>query len=126
MRRHVKSCGCSRAAGGTGRRARLRGVWGNPSGFESRVAHQLKRPERLSACFPPITAQNSVVFARTQALVFTGSVAAPPRDRTFACVDRRPIIPAGLTSGLFTLEEARRAGLSPRQLEGRSWQRVER
>src|SRR6266540_384508 len=29
----------SRAAGGTGRRARLRGVWGNPSGFESRVAH---------------------------------------------------------------------------------------
>src|SRR5690348_12642365 len=30
----------SRAAGGTGRRARLRGVWGNPSGFESRVAHQ--------------------------------------------------------------------------------------
>src|SRR5215469_17428266 len=27
------------AAGGTGRRARLRGVWGNPSGFESRAAH---------------------------------------------------------------------------------------
>src|ERR1700686_3506913 len=37
--RRVKSSGCSRAAGGTGRRARLRGVWGNPSGFESRVAH---------------------------------------------------------------------------------------
>jgi RNA polymerase sigma-70 factor, ECF subfamily len=34
-----KITGCSRAAGGTGRRARLRGVWGNPSGFESRVAH---------------------------------------------------------------------------------------
>src|SRR5438094_7325368 len=28
-----------RAAGGTGRRARLRGVWGDPSGFESRAAH---------------------------------------------------------------------------------------
>src|SRR6202011_1880907 len=28
--------------------------------------------------------------------------------------------------GLFTLEQARLAGLSPRQLEGRSWQRVER
>ncbi len=35
----VISTGCSWAAGGTGRRARLRGVWGNPSGFESRVAH---------------------------------------------------------------------------------------
>ena len=39
LHRRVKSTGCSRAAGGTGRRARLRGVWGNPSGFESRVAH---------------------------------------------------------------------------------------
>jgi hypothetical protein len=67
-----------------------------------------------------------VVFARTQALVFTGSVAAPPRDPECSCVGRRPIIPAELTSGPFTLEEARLAGLSPRQLEGRSWQRVER
>jgi hypothetical protein len=29
------------AAGGTGRRARLRGVWGHPSGFESRAAHHI-------------------------------------------------------------------------------------
>src|SRR4029077_17346182 len=37
-----RACGHpSRAAGGTGRRARLRGVWGNPSGFESRAAHHL-------------------------------------------------------------------------------------
>src|SRR5579864_2429303 len=38
----------SRAAGGTGRRARLRGVWGNPSGFESRVAHHAFRTANRS------------------------------------------------------------------------------
>ena len=27
------------AGGGTGRRARLRGVWGNPCGFKSHLAH---------------------------------------------------------------------------------------
>src|SRR2546429_4201195 len=42
----VEFTGAARAAGGTGRRARLRGVWGNPSGFESRVAHH-------SWSFPP-------------------------------------------------------------------------
>src|SRR2546428_575576 len=30
-----------RRSGGTGRRARLRGVWGNPRGFESPLRHQL-------------------------------------------------------------------------------------
>src|SRR5207249_6528046 len=35
----VEFTGAARAGGGTGSRARLRGVWGNPSGFESRVAH---------------------------------------------------------------------------------------
>ncbi len=27
-------------SGGIGRRARLRGVWGNPYGFKSRLSHQ--------------------------------------------------------------------------------------
>src|SRR5438105_15919089 len=40
----VESRSAARAAGGTGRRARLRGVWGKPSGFESRVAHHWRRP----------------------------------------------------------------------------------
>jgi hypothetical protein len=41
-------------------------------------------------------------------------------------VGRQPFIPEALRSRLFTLEEARLAGLSQRQLEGRSWQCVER
>jgi very-short-patch-repair endonuclease len=41
-------------------------------------------------------------------------------------VGRQPHIPVDLKARLFTLEEARVAGLSPRQLEGSSWQRVER
>ncbi len=36
----------------------------------------------------------------------------------------RPVVPAELTSGPFTLAEARRAGLTRRQLQGRSWRRV--
>lgn len=39
---------------------------------------------------------------------------------------RQPFIPAGLRSGLFTLEDARLAGLSRRQLAGKSWRRVGR
>jgi hypothetical protein len=41
-------------------------------------------------------------------------------------VARRPFVPLALRSGLFTLEEARLAGLSRRQLAGQSWRRVER
>jgi len=37
---------------------------------------------------------------------------------------RRPCIPAALTSGLFTREDARRAGLTRAQLQGRSWRRL--
>src|SRR5206468_12699073 len=47
-------------SGGTGRRARLRGVWGNPWGFESPLRHHLhppgllhsttRAPPRLAAC----------------------------------------------------------------------------
>jgi hypothetical protein len=36
----------------------------------------------------------------------------------------RPVVPAELTSGPFTLADARRAGLTRRQLQGRSWRRV--
>lgn len=39
---------------------------------------------------------------------------------------RQPRIPVELTSGPFTLEQARLAGLSRRQLAGTSWRRVER
>src|SRR6267143_5355257 len=59
----VEFTGAARAAGGTGRRARLRGVWGNPSGFESRVAHHLT----VSARKPPIDSPTSVVSARKPA-----------------------------------------------------------
>ena len=42
-------------SGGTGRRARLRGVWGNPWGFESPLRHQPSIAARLSgrarSCF---------------------------------------------------------------------------
>src|SRR3981081_2618607 len=41
-------------------------------------------------------------------------------------VPRRPMIPLELRSGTFSLEEARQAGLSRRQLGGQSWQRLER
>src|ERR1700682_3961850 len=51
--RPVKSSGGSWAAGGTGRRARLRGVWGNPSEFESRVAHQHGATDPTLAGFDP-------------------------------------------------------------------------
>ena len=34
----------SRGSGGTGRRARLRGVWITPYGFKSRLPHQTKAP----------------------------------------------------------------------------------
>src|SRR5207245_11668637 len=37
----------SRRSGGTGRRARLRGVWGNPWGFESPLRHQSFFPEAI-------------------------------------------------------------------------------
>ncbi|HEV1992563.1 MAG TPA: type IV toxin-antitoxin system AbiEi family antitoxin domain-containing protein, partial [Candidatus Dormibacteraeota bacterium] len=41
-------------------------------------------------------------------------------------VAREPVVPIELRSGLFTLQEARLAGLSRRQLAGQSWRRVER
>ena len=34
----------TRESGGTGRRARLRGVWITPYGFKSRFSHQVKQP----------------------------------------------------------------------------------
>src|SRR5215813_6630476 len=37
---------------------------------------------------------------------------------------RRPVVPEELTSGPFTLSEARRAGLSRSQLRGSSWKRI--
>src|SRR6202140_5324240 len=51
--RPVKSSGCSRAAGGTGRRARLRGGWGNPSEIKYRVAHQCGATDPTLAGFDP-------------------------------------------------------------------------
>src|SRR5207245_8866446 len=42
-------------SGGTGRRARLRGVWGNPWGFESPLRHQF----RWGASSAPPTPQRS-------------------------------------------------------------------
>jgi very-short-patch-repair endonuclease len=39
-------------------------------------------------------------------------------------VGRRPRVPESLTHGVFTLEEARRAGLTRWHLEGSSWRRV--
>lgn len=39
---------------------------------------------------------------------------------------RQPFIPVELRSGLFSLQDARRAGLSREQLAGQSWRRVER
>lgn len=37
---------------------------------------------------------------------------------------RRPLIPDALKAGPFTVDDARRAGLSRRQLEGASWRRI--
>lgn len=37
---------------------------------------------------------------------------------------RRPVVPPELTHGPFTLTDARRAGLTRRQLQGASWRRV--
>ena len=37
-------------SGGTGRRARLRGVWFTPYGFKSRFSHQQKTPSN-ARCF---------------------------------------------------------------------------
>lgn len=39
---------------------------------------------------------------------------------------RRPQVPLALTSGLFTLAEARAAGISRAQLQGKAWRRVGR
>ncbi|MBO0686164.1 MAG: DUF559 domain-containing protein [Candidatus Dormibacteraeota bacterium] len=39
---------------------------------------------------------------------------------------RRAVVPAELKKGPFTLDEARSAGLTPRQLEGGSWRRLAR
>lgn len=38
---------------------------------------------------------------------------------------RRPVVPPELTHGPFTLADARRAGLTRRQLQGASWRRVD-
>ena len=37
---------------------------------------------------------------------------------------RLPVIPAELATGPFTIDDARRAGLTPRQLQGSSWRRL--
>lgn len=37
---------------------------------------------------------------------------------------RRPVVPLELRNGPFTIVEARRAGLTPRQLRGASWRRL--
>jgi hypothetical protein len=37
---------------------------------------------------------------------------------------RRAVIPAMLTTGAFTLDEAEQAGITPRQLRGASWRRI--
>ena len=44
-----------RGSGGTGRRARLRGVWFTPYGIKSRFPHQGSRDDRsvISASFVP-------------------------------------------------------------------------
>src|SRR4029450_7862811 len=54
-----------RRSGGTGRRARLRGVWGNPWGFESPLRHHdpLARGERRGSGWSPV-----VISGRTGAL----------------------------------------------------------
>ena len=41
---NVASKTALRGSGGTGRRARLRGVWFTPYGFKSRLPHQRKKP----------------------------------------------------------------------------------
>ena len=37
---------------------------------------------------------------------------------------RPPVVPAALTTGPFTLDDARRLGLSRRQLQGKAWRRL--
>jgi very-short-patch-repair endonuclease len=45
-------------------------------------------------------------------------------QRTLPCVPRRAHVPIELTRGPFTVEDARRAGLSRGQLAGRAWRRI--
>ena len=63
---------CPRRSGGIGRHVRLRGVWGNPWGFESPLRHQIlahSRPKPLHAKrgrppFPkPVLCTNRSTFA---------------------------------------------------------------
>ncbi len=125
--RRVKSSGCSRAAGGTGRRARLRGVWGNPSGFESRVAHQAGASGATSRALRLFRNTEFHGFgAESGRGLYRRGCIATRRRQTFGAVGRQPSIPLELRSGIFTVEEARLAGLSKEQLAGASWLRVER
>src|SRR5690348_9859438 len=80
----------SRAAGGTGRRARLRGVWGNPSGFESRAAHHLEArgPE---AGGPGSAGQRAPPLAVAGA---GPGQAVEPDANLGPCVAHRPELPA--------------------------------
>src|SRR2546428_13766608 len=57
------------AAGGTGRRARLRGVWGDPSGFESRAAHHVfatTSPGLSTGVRLPVAGPSSPGYSRPQ------------------------------------------------------------
>ena len=61
---------------------------------------------------------------RAEWRALTGWVGETPPPRHRARVSRTPFIPAALTKKSFSLEEARRAGLTLSSLRGKVWRRV--
>lgn len=87
---------------------------------EGSAERTLPRERRLDVTLKisPIDAQGD----RRQ--LFTGTVVRPGRRRHPRPMAQRPIVPAELTTGVFTVADARRAGLTWKQLQSATWRRV--
>lgn len=77
---------CSSPGGGIGRRARLRGVWGNPYRFKSDPGHQTWRKRPEEAAFPFLTGVRFLYGRRELPLVV--QEARPLRSLFAASVQR--------------------------------------
>ena len=74
----------TRGSGGTGRRARLRGVWFTPYGFKSRFPHHKKSDhicDRLFYCAETGAVDNPTAAGGTGALAKQGRVVSNQRLR---------------------------------------------
>ena len=70
-------------SGGTGRRARLRGVWISPYGFKSRFSHQQRGDARVASPLCLCKHRDAEPSAKCRAL--RGMSPAPPRKQSRPC-----------------------------------------